>query len=344
MILIPIPSRHCNEKWNYQNYGADWECECAEGKEQSPIDLPRVSDAIDTSIKPIFQYDRIDPVSALNTLDGRLEDNKNFQIRIEDGAIRMKYLKFGKAVTLDGAVYNAEEIVFHTPSEHKINGKQFDMEVQILHYGQTKGDIAKQLTLSFLFETKAGIYNKFIDDIDFFNLPGMLNKNVDLNKEVYIPKILYEATSHEVVQMKPFSFFTYQGSLTFPPCVEDTIVYVASKPLSLGTTAIQLFQEALRIPDMMDQKGNVIVSDWMPISKRDIQEINGRPIFHYDHIKQCGPDPVIKVAEPGHYEKIQKMALKYFYINNLTPSGIPGAFVVSKDEATGVKSERPKLR
>ena len=95
---------------------------------------------------------------------------------------------------------------------------------------------------------------------------------------------------------------------------------------------------------MMDQKGNVIVSDWMPISKRDIQEINGRPIFHYDHIKQCGPDPVIKIAEPGHYEKIQKMALKYFYINNLTPSGIPGAFVVSKDEATGVKSERPKLR
>jgi len=256
----------------------------------------------------------------------------------------MKYLKFGKAVTLDGAVYYAEEIVFHTPSEHKIDGKQYDMEVQILHYGQTKGDIAKQLTLSFLFETKAGIYNKFIDDIDFFNLPGQLNKNVDLNKEIYIPKILYEATSQEVVQMKPFSFFTYQGSLTFPPCVEDTIVYVASKPLYIGTTAIQLFTEALRVPDLMAPNGNVIVSDWLPNSRREIQEINGRPIFHYDHEKQCGKDPKVIIPEPGHYEKIQKIATKYFYINNLTPSGIPGAFVVSEDEAKGVKPGKPKLR
>jgi carbonic anhydrase len=344
MILIPKESRHCNEKWNYQNLGADWECECAEGKEQSPINLPNPEDAIDTSIKPLFQYDRIDPISDLSTLDGRLQDNKNFQIRIEDGAIRIKYIKFGKAVTLDGAVYYAEEIVFHTPSEHKINGKQYDMEVQIIHYGQTKGDIAKQLTLSFLFETKAGVYNKFIDDIDFFNLPSQINPKVDLTKEIYIPKILFEATSQETVQMKPFSFFTYQGSLTFPPCSEDTIVYVASQPLYLGTTAIQLFQESLRIPDMMDSKGNVIVSDWIPASRRDIQEINGRPIFHYDHIKQCGPEPFVPVPEEGHYEKIQKITTKYFYINNLIPSGIPGAYLVSEDEAKGIKPNKPKLR
>merc|ERR1740117_61349 len=61
---------------------------------------------------------------------------------------------------------------------------------------------------------------------------------------------------------------------------------------------------------MMDQKGNVIVSDWIPISKRETQEINGRPIFHYDHLKQCGPDPIVKVVDPGHYEKIQKMAVE----------------------------------
>jgi len=144
--------------------------------------------------------------------------------------------------------------------------------------------------------------------------------------------------------MKPFSFFTYQGSLTFPPCVEDTIVYVASKPLSIGTTALQLFTEALRIPDMMAQNGNVIVSDWLPISTRETQEINGRPIFHYDHIKQCGPEPKINVPEVGHYEKIKVMSNKYFYINDLKPSGVPNAFLVSADEAKGIKPDRPKIR
>ena len=94
----------------------------------------------------------------------------------------------------------------------------------------------------------------------------------------------------------------------------------------------------------MAPNGNVIVSDWLPNSRREIQEINGRPIFHYDHEKQCGKDPKVIIPEPGHYEKIQKIATKYFYINNLTPSGIPGAFVVSEDEAKGVKPGKPKLR
>ena len=94
----------------------------------------------------------------------------------------------------------------------------------------------------------------------------------------------------------------------------------------------------------MAPNGNVIVSDWLPNSRREIQEINGRPIFHYDHEKQCRKDPKVIIPEPGHYEKIQKIATKYFYINNLTPSGIPGAFVVSEDEAKGVKPGKPKLR
>jgi len=39
----------------------------------------------------------------------------------------------------------------------------------------------------------------------------------------------------------------------------------------------------------------------------------------------------------GHYEKVQKAFTKYFYVNNLAPSGLPNAFVVSKEEATGTK-------
>ncbi len=140
-----------------------------------------------------------------------MEENKNIQIKLEDGALRIKHIKFGKVVTVDGAVFHAQEIIIHTPSEHKIDGKLYDMEVQIIHYGQSKGDIAKQLTLSFLFEKKAGIYNQFLDDIDFFNLPSQISPRIDLVKDIFIPKILYEASSTEIPHMKQFSFYTYQG-------------------------------------------------------------------------------------------------------------------------------------
>jgi len=31
IILIPLAAPHCNENWNYNSHGADWECECKEG-------------------------------------------------------------------------------------------------------------------------------------------------------------------------------------------------------------------------------------------------------------------------------------------------------------------------
>ena len=136
--------------------------------------------------------------------------------------------------------------------------------------------------------------------------------------------------------MKPFSFYTYDGSLSFPPCTETTIIYVASKIQPISTTALQLFQESLRVPDLMNQKGDVIVSDWLPISNRDVQPLNGRPVFHYNHEKYCGPDaPKPKIDDPGHYEKIINAMTKYFYVSDTKPSGIPGAFVVSEQEALG---------
>lgn len=70
IIIIPIPTRRCNQNWNYQKDGDDWECDCAEGKEQAPIDLPKIQDAIDTSVRPLFQYERVAPGSTSETIDG----------------------------------------------------------------------------------------------------------------------------------------------------------------------------------------------------------------------------------------------------------------------------------
>jgi len=37
----------------------------------------------------------------------------------------------------------------------------------------------------------------------------------------------------------------------------------------------------------------------------------------------------------GHYEKVEKKMMKYFFVPSKEPSGVPGAFVISKKEADG---------
>ena len=78
----------------------------------------------------------------------------------------------GRLITVDGAVYSAEEIIIHTPAEHSLNGKKYDMEVSIIHYGITVGDIAKQASLNFLFEKSPGVTNPFLEDLNYNDLSG----------------------------------------------------------------------------------------------------------------------------------------------------------------------------
>jgi len=60
-----------------------------------------------------------------------------------------------------------------------------------------------------------------------------------------------------------------------------------------------------------------------------------REVYYYDRKQGCQPY-VEKPAPPkGHYEKIDKKGVKYFFVDSDKPSGIPGSLVVSKEEADG---------
>lgn len=330
IILVPLPSPSCNSKWDYKQLGDDWECTCKEGNEQSPIDLPIQTNSILSEIRPFFNYNML-PYITKPSIDGSLSNR--LEIRNSGNYLHILHNDMGRLTTEDGTVFQAQEIMFHTPSNHKINGKQYDLEVVIIHSGITKGDIGKQASLSFLFESAPGIYNKFFDDMDFFNLPNPYSKFSDLTNGLYIPKLLYDSTQSGT-EFKPISFYTYQGSLMTPPCTENTIVYVAADPLKLSATVINLLKEALRKPDLISNTGKIYASQSINFSNRKIQSNNGRPVFFY---QGCDEELKQENRQDGHYEKVVDKAYQYFYVSNSAPSGIPGSFVVTEKEAT--KSE-----
>ncbi len=341
VIVIPMAAKSCNEKFNYINKGSDWECTCKEGLEQSPINLPAKEATEASPLKPMFQYDIVSSTATESTYDGLLTAGNPVKIRYDKGAIRIYHPNMGKIVTLDGGVFIAEEISFHTPSEHKIDGRTFDMEMQVVHFGRTKGDIAKQVILSFLFKSTPGVYNKFIDKLDFFNLPNPTDDYRELSQDFFIPSVFFSTDDDDIPSMQPFSFYTYEGSLTQPPCSERTTHYVAAEPIAISRTVLTLFQEALKKPDMVNQNDptDAIVNDEGNLENaREVQPLNGRKVFLFDHRAYGCVEYKPKkrhISPAGHYEKVERDATEYIFVNGNSPSGLPGSFVVSEDEAKG---------
>lgn len=338
-FLIPLPAPNCNEKWDYKKAGADWTCKCEEGDNQSPIDLPPVKKAIRTVISPLFQFESVPAKADQDAHDGLVQSGEYHRIYYREGALRLYANTFGKIVTLDGAGYYCNQIDFHTPSEHKINNKSFDMEMKVICYAKTEGDFGKMLTLSFMFKKQPGAYNKFLDRLDYLNLPNPEEKFQQLKEEMFIPNIFMDEDISGNGDMIPFSFFNYQGSTTQPPCNEKTIVMVASEPLYASHTTLDLFREALSVSDKTDAHGRILESPKNLENRREVQPLKGRPVFHYDKSSEC---PVYKNTngndhhqKEGHYEKRTTKMFNYFHVNSDKPSGLPNAFVVTNAEAQG---------
>ena len=334
VIVIPTASPMCNENWNYKKFGSDWECTCTEGSAQSPINLPNKLYAIQNNTVPQFAYDIVK--------SSDISDNNpdNFYIKYEDGAIKIKSIakNFGKIILNDGSIYSADEIVFHTPSEHMINNKRYDMEMQVIHHGISKGDISKQVVLSFLFKSEPGVYNKFMNDIDYQDLPNKIDKIRILKHDLFIPDIFNEVDEQRPQSMPPFSFYFYNGSLSMPPCTERTTVIVASEPIPLSSVVIGLFKDALNAPDMIDElTETLIVSNEEKVDKnyREIQPLNNRPVYFFDNEKYGCPTFKKKKhlkKEDGHFEKRIVTKKDIFFVSGNKPSGIPGAFVIDEND------------
>lgn len=107
--------------------------------------------------------------------------------------------------------------------------------------------------------------------------------------------------------MRPFTFYTYQGSITNPPCTERIIMYLNADPILLSSTVISLFKEALKKPDMASDNQDFISSgDGDLDNNRELQQLNGRTVYIFDHVKFNCPDfkPAKRLVQPkGHYEK-----------------------------------------
>jgi len=226
-------------KWNYGRNGDDWEGLCKTGRKQSPIDIEtKEAERVGGKNKRLqFAY---------RALQNAVVQNDNSRALMVDSQRKMGYLKDGQ-----GTRYDLVQLNVHTRSEHQIDGRQFDVEVHLLH--QKKGAVGTDdlLAIAVLFKVdmKAG-------DNDFF--AQLIGKGLpEANKKVTGPEI--DLVSLDEALRGPN--FAYEGSLTVPSCEESVEWHVVEDVQKLSADQYDALREVV--------KNN----------QREVQPLNGRTVY-----------------------------------------------------------------
>lgn len=198
---------------------------CKTGILQSPIDI---ANAKPSDLPPIrFNY-RISPLKILN-------DGHTIAVRYEPGS----------TISVGDQQYALLRFEFHHPSEMKVAGKQSDFSMDLVH-ADPQGNLA---IVTVLFQE--GQTNPFLDLLWRY-VPKEIGKEVT-NKKVNL----------DVAGLLPANrdYFSFQGSLTAPPCTPGVQWYVLKTPAELSSAELAAFAK------------------WYPDNARPVQPSNAREIL-----------------------------------------------------------------
>lgn len=181
---------------------------CKTGKSQSPINF-NLNMNYPKDAQPInFNY-------------------RNIPLKIKNNGhtIQVDYTH-GSFMEIDGEKYQLRQFHFHTPSEHTVEETAYAMELHLVHQNQA-GNLA--VVGVFIDE---GAENYFLQQIWDYLPETEAEKNlasVMVNAGNFLPESR--------------AYYSYDGSLTTPPCSEGVKWYVMKNPITASPAQIEKFME-----------------------------------------------------------------------------------------------------
>jgi carbonic anhydrase len=185
---------------------------CNFGEMQSPVNLK-------SSSRHQAKHSRKLSISYGETTGEIFNNGHTIEVETEDDNVLM----------LDGVPYQLTQFHFHTPSEHRIDRRGYDMELHLVHSGS---DGSNAVIAVFL---KRGSNSGALAPI-FAALPDTLDVHEPLDEPFKPEKFLPKSRDH----------FRYEGSLTTPPCTEGVRWIVMSQPVSVSDEDMAQFAERIR--------------------------------------------------------------------------------------------------
>lgn len=218
---------------------------CGDGERQSPInvDTSLVETSLDLANSPLhIHYEEVHHTTVVNL---------GTTIHVDIGANNTVY---GGPLGNDRLFLN--QLHFHAPGEHQINGVPSSAEVHLVHQSLTTKRRAVVVV-----RVMTGTANPWFDNIfTVRNLPVGANTTIDINPLQLFPLTILDNPYH----LAHSNYYYYNGSLTTPPCTEGIYWMILIDPIFASVSQIQDLQR------------------WEGINNRPIQQYNGtvyRPHF-----------------------------------------------------------------
>ncbi|OMJ80014.1 hypothetical protein SteCoe_19837 [Stentor coeruleus] len=231
-------------KWDYTKKGTDWSDLCPFGPTQSPVKI-NSEDSYPASQCFIEKYYPLDLHYSPITTRGRFTK----RVYILHGDYGQMHVFPPREKT--PRIFDSVQFHFHAPSEHVVDSQSYDLELHLVHKDLKKGTV--NAVLGILFKN-TGKFNPFIQlSIDSLEKPVEIDIGSLLEKEP--------------------QFYFYHGSLTTPPCSENVLWFLMTKPLEMDEKQLKFFTSRWsENKGFAEGKGN----------NRDVQPLYNRPVLHFD--------------------------------------------------------------
>lgn len=197
---------------------------CTTGTMQSPVNIAAFRP--DKDLTPVEMNYTLFPLKVTNT-------GKTVEVTAPAG----------NSVRVNGQSYALKHVHFHTPSDHYFKGVPYAMEAHFIHQGENGRYLAIAVPI------KVGKDNPTLQAI-WQNIPAGAGAVKSSTQAVNIGNLFPQDQK----------YYTYQGSLTMPPCPENVTWIVMQNPIDIGQDQLKAFQALY------------------PSNARELQDLNGRVI------------------------------------------------------------------
>jgi len=198
---------------------------CAKGKYESPIDIKAAVKAALPALQ--FRY-----APAPLTI-------------VDNGHTVMATYAPGSTLAIGERTYELKQLHFHHPSEESIHSKRFAMVAPLVHEDAERHIAVVAVLL------KAGRGNPLIASL-WKNLPA------EKGRPASVAGVSIDARG---ILPSSLGYYSFEGSLTTPPCTEHVTWYILKTPMELSPAQLAAFAKLY------------------PLNARPLQPVNGRKIL-----------------------------------------------------------------
>jgi carbonic anhydrase len=136
-----------------------------------------------------------------------------------------------RKIVLNGTSYTLDNLHFHTPSEHVVDDKPFDMELHVVHAALPQRAVI-------------AIFLK-VGDRENTALKPLFDAMSNLKNEGQKTKVTFGSDKLAAIFPADMTYFGYAGSLTTPPCDYGVTWMVLKTPIQISKEQLAQFKAAL---------------------------------------------------------------------------------------------------